>query len=154
MLICGLFLGVVKHLFLWYFVYLQFFEGIVVFPGLTGKLGSCNQCSSFLLSLSWVNNLLSDSFPICSIRYKMVLAFHGCHKSNKEYATFLYTQREHVSHCSQLRWSRCSQFLNSINKHQYITGPTPHLLDIYYALICTVLEYCCVIWRNSLRKYL
>ena len=34
-------------------------------------------------------------------------------------------------------------------------GVPPHdLLHIYYALVCSVLEYCCVIWHNSLPKYL
>ena len=34
-------------------------------------------------------------------------------------------------------------------------GVPPHdLLHIYYALVRSVLEYCCVIWHNSLPKYL
>ena len=34
-------------------------------------------------------------------------------------------------------------------------GVPPHdLLHIYYALARSVLEYCCVIWHNSLPKYL
>ena len=32
--------------------------------------------------------------------------------------------------------------------------PPQDLLHIYYALVCSVLEYCCVIWHNSLPKYL
>ena len=50
--------------------------------------------------------------------------------------------------------SKASKRLHIIRVLQRGGVPPQDLLHVYYALVRSVLEYCCVIWHNSLPKYL
>ena len=50
--------------------------------------------------------------------------------------------------------SKASKRLHIIRVLRRGGVPPQDLLHIYYSLVRSVLEYCCVIWHNSLPKYL
>ena len=60
---------------------------------------------------------------------------------------------------SNLKWN---EHINSVvSKRQYIiralrrnSVPVEDLIEIYFALVRSVLEYCCVVWHNALPAYL
>ena len=64
--------------------------------------------------------------------------------------------------CNTLKWNdNINEIVTKASKRLYILRvlkgvgvPSSELLNVYFALIRSVLEYCCVTWSNSLPLYL